>query len=49
MLTNDSSIRRHPELFRIRQEILGDRAALRNPYGAGEQLEIGGVIGSAGR
>ena len=37
-----------PELVRIRHEAVGERAALRNPYGAGEQLEIAGVVGSSG-
>lgn len=37
-----------PELLRIRQDALGDRQPLRDPYGVGEQLEISGVLGSAG-
>lgn len=36
-----------PELQRIRHQVVGAREALRNPYGVGEQLEIGGVVGSA--
>jgi Fic family protein len=36
-----------PELLKIRQDVLGERAPLRYPYGTGEQLEISGVLGSA--
>lgn len=38
-----------PELSRLRHDVLGDRAPLRNPYQMGEQLEIVGMVESADR
>ena len=37
-----------PELVRIRQELVGRRPRLQDPYASGEQLEIAGVVGSSG-